>query len=211
MTKIIKNTTAADILHASTGVNFLAGVSSVLDPSIYNTIADSQTFSLLGSGDFSAGDGTQYFAAVDGWSFLTGALIKQVAISSIPAFAAKTLGVKSLFKRVVGVQQDLVVGDNTITYTETFPWVKFMAIEIINCEALDRVSLFVLDSVTGQVTGVANYRLNQFGYTTNLSKDWYVQRSEFDADLYAGLQIRILYTSLSAKRVGVNFVMNEVK
>lgn len=132
-------------------------------------------------------------------------------ITSIPAFAAKTLGTKSLFKRVVGVQQALTTGDNTILYTETFPWVKFMAIEVIGGEIGDYVSLYILDTTTGTFSGVPNYQLNQFGFSTNIGKDFYEQKSAFDADVYAGLQIKVAYHSVSAKTVGINFVMNEVK
>ena len=134
-----------------------------------------------------------------------------VTVLSIPAFAAKTLGTKSLFKRVVGIKATLAIGNNTVLYTETFPWVKFIGIEFFGSELGDSASLYVLDSATGQLTGVANYQLNQFGFTANLAKDFYVQKSEFDADLYAGLQIKILYNSMTAKTVGINFVMNEVK
>lgn len=132
-------------------------------------------------------------------------------ITSIPAFAAKTLGTKSLFKRVVGVQQALTVGDNTILYTETFPWVKFMAIEVIGGEIGDYVSLYILDTTSGAYSGVPNYQLNQFGFSANIAKDFYEQKSAFDADVYAGLQIKVAYHSMSAKTVGINFVMNEVK
>lgn len=134
-----------------------------------------------------------------------------ISVASIPAFAAKTFGTKSLFKRVVGVRSSLAVGDNTILYTETFPWVKFMAIEVMGGETGDYVSLYILDTTTGTFTGVPNYQLNQFGFTANISKDFYSQKSEFDADIYAGLQIKIVYNSVSAKTVGINFIMNEVK
>lgn len=137
--------------------------------------------------------------------------IPSLNVTSIPAFAAKTLGTKSLFKRVVGIRNTLDTGDNTILYTETFPWVKFMAIEVLGGEIGDYVSLYILDTITGSFSGVPSYQLNQFGFTANISKDFYSQKSEFDADIYAGLQIKIVYHSMSAKNIGINFILNEVK
>lgn len=142
---------------------------------------------------------------------------QMVNVQAIPAFASKIIGNKSLFKRVRGVQQDLVVGDNTILYTEEFNWVKFMALEVINGEVGDYCSLYVLDSATGQVTlamtgtAIPNYPLNQFGFNANIAAGFYSHRSEFDADVYRGLQIKIVYHSMTAKRIGINYVMNEVK
>lgn len=127
------------------------------------------------------------------------------------AMAAKTLGTKNLFKRVVGVQCDATVGENTIMYTVSFPWAKLMSIEVIGGEVGDTCSLYVLDSEDGMYSGVPSLQLNQFGFSANISPAFYTQKSEFDADVYEGLQIKIIYTSMSAKKIGINFVMNEVK
>ncbi len=138
-------------------------------------------------------------------------LCQNTTISSTPAFASKTFGSKSLFKRVRGLQSVVAIGDNTILYVEEFSWVKFMALEIINGEIGDYVSLYILDTVTGTYTGHANYQLNQFGYNANIGAGFYEHKSEFDADIYQGLQIKIVYHSISAKTVGINYIMNEVK
>ena len=134
-----------------------------------------------------------------------------ISVTSSPAFASKMLGTYKLYKRVVGIQPSVIVGENTILHTVTFPWVKMTGIELVNGENLDKVSFWVLDSETGQISSVPNYPLNQFGFSVNVSKDYYEHKSEFDADLYAGLQIKILYTSMSAKTIGLNFIFNEVK
>lgn len=142
-------------------------------------------------------------------------VIHSIAINSTPAFAAKTITIngvtKSLFKRIVGIRQTLNAGDNTIMYTQTFPWVKFMALEIIGGETGDYVSLYVLDTATGTFSGYPNAPLNQFGFTANVAKDFYQHKSEFDADVYAGIQLKLVYHSISVKPLGINFVMNEVK
>ena len=139
------------------------------------------------------------------------ALSGPISVASTPAFASKNFGTKALFKRVVGQQYALTIGDNTLLYTETFPWVKFMSLEILNGEFGDYVSLYILDTSTGKLTGVPNYQLNQFGFSCNIAPGFYQHRSEFDADIYQGLQIKIVYHSVSAKTIGVNYVMNEVK
>lgn len=134
-----------------------------------------------------------------------------LAVSSTPAFASKSFGAKSLFKRLAGQQASLVVGSNTILYTVPFAWVKFISLEVIGGQAGDVCSLYVLDSADGRISGVANYQLNQFGFNANIAADFYAHKSEFDADLYAGLQLKMLYTSIGAKTIGINYVMNEVK
>ena len=127
------------------------------------------------------------------------------------AFASKQIGNKKLYKRVHGVKNALIQGDNIITFTIPYAWAKINGIELINGENLDVVSLAVLDSATGTYSTVPNLQLNQFGFAINVSKDYYQFKSEFDADLYAGMQLKLTYTSLSAKSIGINFILNELK
>jgi hypothetical protein len=139
-----------------------------------------------------------------------------VNVGSSPAFTAKTVfapdgSIKKLFARNTGFQSPVSVGTNTITYTATIPWAKITGVEVINCEALDTVNFKVMDSTTGSYSTIPNYMLNQFGFTVNLPKDFYQRVSQFDADLYIGMVLRIEYTSVSAKTVGFNLIMNEVK
>lgn len=130
----------------------------------------------------------------------------------LQAFAQKELPdiQKVLFKRVVGIQHSLSSGSNVITYSIPYNWVKITGLEIINGENLDTVSVEILDTPTGTVSSIPNYKLNQFAFNVNVSKDYYEHKSEYDADLYLNLQIKITYTSLSAKTIGVNFILNEV-
>lgn len=137
--------------------------------------------------------------------------IQSMPILSTPAFASKTFGTKNLYKRVVGQQFPLIAGNNTLLYIEQFPWVKFMALEIINGEVGDYVSLYILDTATGTYSGFPNATLNQFGFSANVGAGFYSHKSEFDADLYQGLQVKIVYTSKSIKTIGINYVMNELK
>ena len=136
---------------------------------------------------------------------------QSLIVGSSPPFASKTLGLKSLFKRVTGQKFALVAGPNTLIYLATFPQVKFTGIEIVNGEIGDTVSLYVLDSATGTYSTVPNATLNQFGYNVNVASIFSAHKSEFDADIYGGMQIKVVYTSVSAKTVGINYIMNELK
>lgn len=139
----------------------------------------------------------------------------QVIVQSSPAFGAKTFlanGVtKKLYARNTGVQQALTAGSNVISYTLTYPWVKIIGVEVINAEALDYVDLKVKDTAAGTYSGVPNYTLNQFAYAHNVPKDYYIRMAQFDADIYVGMVLEITYYSISAKTVGINWIMNEVK
>lgn len=139
-----------------------------------------------------------------------------IGISSTPAFAAKTViigtAIKNLFKRFTGITQTLAIGSNTFIWTQSaFPWVKFLALEVIGGELGDTCDLYVLDTSTGTYTGVPNYTLNRFAYTANVAPTFYRHTSEYDSDLYQNLQIKFVYTSISAKNIYINFDMNEVK
>jgi len=141
-------------------------------------------------------------------------IIQPVSVSSAPApapFAAKTIGTKKLYKRVNGVQSAVIVGSTDILFTVPYAWCKITGLEIIGGELLDKISLYVLDSVTGAYSGSVNAVLNQFGFTVNTAKDYYNHSSEYDADLYQGMQIKVTYISISAKTIGVNFILNEMK
>jgi hypothetical protein len=126
-------------------------------------------------------------------------------------FADKSIGTKKIYKRVHGIQQSLIVGNNDIFFTISYPWVKITGIELIGGEILDRASFHILDTTTGTYSTVPNFMLNCFGFDVNMKKDYYSHLSEYDADLYQGMQIKIVYNSISEKTVGINFLLNEVK
>lgn len=133
------------------------------------------------------------------------------AVLSVSPFGAKTFGSKKLYKREHGIQQTLIAGVNTILFTIPYAWVKILGLEIIGGENLDKIDMFVLDSTAGTYSGYPNYTLNQFGYNVNVEAGSYEEQNSYDADLYQGMQLKISYTSLSAKTIGINFNLNEVK
>ena len=130
-------------------------------------------------------------------------------------FSNKTIetseGIKKLYKRIIGLQQDVTIGLNTIVYSIPYNWVKITGIEFINGENLDFVSLFVCDDSNGTYSKVPNYKLNQFGFNVNLCTNLYSWSSSYDADLYLNMVIKVEYNSATTKKIGINFQFNEVK
>lgn len=134
-----------------------------------------------------------------------------VNIVEIPAFAAKTVGDKSLFTRETGKDFALSVGANTCEFAITYPQVKLDGVEIAGCELGDVVDLKILDDASGTYSGIANKLLNQFGFGVLLPKDFYRKISKYDADLYLGMRVVFEYNSVSAKTVCINYDIHEVK
>lgn len=136
-------------------------------------------------------------------------------VDSSPPFNAKTVSIsgvtKKLYKRVTGIQTAVTTGVQDAYYTIPFAWCKITGLQVVGSEGLDKASFWVLDSTAGNYSGYPNYPLNQFGFAVNICKDFYEYHSEFDADLYQNMQVRIQYTSVSDKTVGFNFILNEVK
>jgi len=126
-------------------------------------------------------------------------------------FSSKTTGDYKLYKRVHGMMIDCIVGDNDFIFTVPYTLAKLNILEIIGCEIGDTASFYVLDTVTGAVTQVPSMVLNQFGFDITVAKDYYEQRSEYDADVFAGLQLKCVISSVSIKKIGVNFILNELK
>lgn len=127
-------------------------------------------------------------------------------------FAAKSLpSGKKLYKREHGIQVAVAAGSNDIIFTVPYPWVKIIGVELMYGEKLDTVDLIILDTTTGTYSGVPNYQLNQFGFSVNVAEGEYEEQNAYDADLYQGMQIKLVYNSQSAKTIGINFNLTEVK
>ena len=129
-------------------------------------------------------------------------------------FSAKVLPDGSkLFRRKHGYSilvdalssKDLIV---TIPYDSC----KINKLEIIDANPLDTIDLIILDSVDGTYTSVPNYELNQFGFDVQLSALLYSDKSDYDAELYKGMQLKIVYKNKTqnTKKVGVNVILHEM-
>ena len=129
----------------------------------------------------------------------------------LESFTSKTTlhnGVtKKLFKRIHGVKHSSVASGQETNLDFTIPYAlcKLEAVEIINCEIGDTVTFEVLLASNNAV-------LNTFGFSVNLTNEYYIQRSQYDADVTSALKLRLKYTNNNAtKDVRLNFILNELK
>ena len=137
-------------------------------------------------------------------------------VTSEPApFGAKKLrDGRSLFRRIHGLKLDLDTSgtDQKVTFLVPYVSAKITSTEIIGAKLGDRIDFKVLDTAAGTVTTVPNYPLNQFGYNVYPSEERYEQKSEYDADLFVGLQLEITVKPVDsvARSVYFNLVLHEV-
>lgn len=172
----------------------------------------------ISTGDASVGNADGYFSTIsDQLSWLRGDKT-DVEVLTLPQqnpFSAKQLLVdgviKKIFTRLTGIQANVQIGDNTIIYTIPYTWMKISGMAIINGETLDIANFYVLDTTTGTYFGTPDAVLNQFGINVNISKDFQKHKSNYDADIYQGMQLKVVYNSKSAKTIGINFDLHEIR
>ena len=131
-----------------------------------------------------------------------------------PPFAAKVLpNGKKLYTRVHGIQASVSGAPDNIDFVIPYDNCKITGLEIIGGNTGDTISLKVLDTPTGTISGIADYMLNQFGFDVNVSKDFYKRDSAYDADLIKDMKIRIEYDSIATlpALVYINLIIHEVK
>lgn len=131
------------------------------------------------------------------------------------AFADKiTWEGTKLFRRKHGSAWTSVAPNSSQIISLTVPYnsAKINKAEILGCREGDSVNLCVHDSVNGDYTGVPDYILSQFGFSVAMPDGFYVDKSEYDADLYIGMQIKVEYTNNSSetRNVAVNFTLHEL-
>lgn len=136
------------------------------------------------------------------------------SVTNIP-FGSKVLpdGTK-LYRRKHGFRSNLIPNGQSGTITLTVPYAhcKINLIEFVNGKEDLLVDFKVLDSVNGDYTTVPNYVLNQFGFGCEMPNGLYVDKSEYDADLYISMQIKIDIQNDSGADIIVkgNIVYHEV-
>jgi hypothetical protein len=143
---------------------------------------------------------------------------KPVIVSNtvlINPYTAKTItteqGTKRLYKRIHGVQVNLIQGNNEILFTIPYSWCKITGLQLVNGKVLDYCDFQVLDSTTGTYSGVPNKLLNQFTFSYNVAPVFHEYISSYDSDVYMGMQLRATYNSTDDKTVGINYILDEVK
>jgi len=146
-------------------------------------------------------------------NFLKGELVDSAGVPVLVQmpFASKTMNGKKLFKRVHGMQVNCVQGENIFEFVIPYGQVKINGLEMIGGQNNDKVDLEVYDTPTGLVSGFPNVKLNQFGFSVNVSKDFYEHKSEYDADLFLNMKLEVHYFAQQAGLIGINFLLNELK
>jgi hypothetical protein len=131
---------------------------------------------------------------------------------STPTFTSNRVGNKELHKRLYGVKKLVTPSDNSILWTVPVPWLKINSVEVIGAVDLITADFLVKDSPEGVFSGVPNLVLDQFAEKVVLSKDFYNDYSEYDANLYQGMSCEILFYDLPQAGIalGVNFMCHEV-
>jgi len=142
-------------------------------------------------------------------------ILNKVSVQTISPFVSKKLpDGKKLYRRKHG-KISTVSGneEKVIDFVVPYPAVKINKVEIINAGMLDIVDFKILDTDTGGYSGVPNYVLNQFGFDVVISDWFYFDESDYDADLYLGMVIRVIYKNKTndIKNIGINYTLHEVK
>lgn len=173
---------------------------------------NSQVLTDIGSGNLVMNNDTSDITIVaDALAYLLGTGAKDVKVAYEPPFASKTVGTLKLYTRTHGQRFDLVQGSNNLDFVIPYAQCKFNGLELTGAQEGDKVTLQVLDTPTGTISGVPNYLLNTFGTDVNVAKDFYSRESKYDADMIQNLKIRLVYNSISAKNIGVNYMLHELK
>lgn len=209
--KRIKN--ADTVLHTWCGQEIQPGEYYTIQAAEeYAWASDSILLTAIADGIAVVNDGTEDIIDINtAIDFLKSTIPQKFHIESLPPYADKFLGGMRIYRRVHGIRFLLSEGENDLVWSVPYDWAKITGVEVVGGETLDIASFYVLDSSSGIVSGIPNFTLNQFGFNVNISSGFYESRSKYDADLYKGLQLKIAYTSVSAKTIGINFVLDEVK
>jgi hypothetical protein len=120
---------------------------------------------------------------------------------------------KKLYRRSRGIQKILNANSDTVIEFEIpYAWCKITTMEIVGLPEMMKADLFIMDSSAGTYTGVPNYQLNQFGFNVNASKDYYKDHSEYDADLYMYMVVKVVIKNHTSNTptIGINFTLHEV-
>lgn len=132
----------------------------------------------------------------------------------VPPFRDKVLhdGCK-LFRRKHGQRKECLSGQDTnFDFIVPYSNAKIDQIEIIGGSEEDCVDLKVYDDPSGTISSTPDLMLNQFGFDVYLCKDFYRDKSDYDADVFQDMKIQIVYknNSLSSKDISVNIVFHQV-
>lgn len=135
--------------------------------------------------------------------------------SEPPPFGSKKLlNGKSLFRRIHGLelQLDGTANPQTVVFMVPYISAKITSTEVVGAVLGDAIDFRVLDTAAGTISTIPNHPLNQFGHSVYPSQGRYEQKSEYDADLFLGLQLEVTVTpgDTTARSIYFNFVLHEI-
>jgi hypothetical protein len=121
-------------------------------------------------------------------------------------FSSKVVYDGRLFTRVHGIEKQEIASGNSFIFQFTIPYdhCKLTCVEIVE-DIISVSNLEIHHSLAG--------KLNQFGYSVNTGKTIYKRESNYDADLFKDLIVKIEVQNSSgvSKWFGVNLVLHEVR
>ena len=132
---------------------------------------------------------------------------------SLPAFSSNYTTDGKLFRRKHGYK--FTVDANELKQFEIIvPYAKCKidSVEIIGCHKSDTSNFKILDDDLGTITTIPKQQINQYGFDVNMTDDFYKDQSRYEADLFAGLYIKIEYQENMGlqKEISVNIDFHEV-
>lgn len=229
MSRILNIRNASQVSGTWAGTELLASEVVTVEPSKESVWASSgKVITDIGSGTLVVSNGTNDITDISqAIDYLKGTATQEVSITGQETFsqpfASKVLpDGRKLFRRKHGAFVTIpATANNELALEIPYAAVKFNKIEIIGGKEGDYIDLLVYDSVAGvvqQAMGVPagsvtpNLLLNQFGFNVCVSTGVYEDESSYDADLYAGMKISLIYynTTASETTVGVNWTLHEL-
>lgn len=139
---------------------------------------------------------------------------KSISVRTLP-FADKILpNGKKIYTRIHGIEANVQGAPYNIDFIIPYASCKITGIEIIGGKLGDKANFKVLDSETGIYTTIPHYLLNQFGFLMNVTPNSYVYKSDYDADLFQNMVLRIEYDASEEplpRPVYINFILHEIK
>jgi hypothetical protein len=120
-------------------------------------------------------------------------------------FASKEIPEGKLFTRVHGVAPVDIESNQTHVFEFVVPYLscKMTCAEIVS-DVTHQTSFEVHHPHVG--------KLNQFGFDVNMGLNIYKRQSDYDADVFQGLILKIPVKNISGqtKKFGVNIILHEV-
>lgn len=218
MAKYLYNTTVEDIIIKGKAIPaedyYL--IQSTLEAAFS---CDSQLISCLASGDLilsKSDDLTGHIAdlnsAID---FLKNNLPTKVEAATQP-FGSKVLTDGSkLFRRVRGISASIQNASTNIDFVIPYTKCKITGLQILNATMGSKVTFQILDTAAGTVSGVPYAVLNTFGQDVYVEPGVASYPSKYDADLFVGLTLRVVYDSADeilnpVRTIYINYDLHEV-